>query len=228
MRRFDVLFLDFYGTVAGGDRLAVERTCRRVVDAFEVPMDAGAFAVLWGQRFFEAIERSNHENFRTLHACELASLRDTLFPFVGEVDPVPFVAEIEAYWSAPPIHADAKALLDELDVPVCCVSNADACPLDAAIALHGLRFDHVVSSESVRCYKPEAAIFESACVLMNVAPERVMHVGDSIHSDIGGARRAGITTTWIHRDDRIHDIGTATPDHTIRSLTELPDLLSTS
>lgn len=224
-RRYDALFLDFYGTVAGGDRLAVERACRKIVDTYELSLTASAFAVMWGARFFEAIERSNHDDFRTLHACELDSLRVTLRPMVGEIEPESFVEEIEAYWSTPPVHPDAIELLGSLDLPVCCVSNADTAPLEAAIARHGLRFDHVVSSESVRCYKPHAAIFEAACARVNARPDRVMHVGDSLHSDIGGAGRLGMTTTWVRRDDRIHDIGTASPDYTIRSLAELPDLL---
>jgi len=224
-RLYDALLIDFYGTISAGDRAAVERACRIVVETLQLPMTPAEFAVRWGERFFDAIERSNHHGFRTLYECELFSLRETLRPLVGEVAPEPFVAEIEAYWAAPEVHPDALEFLAAFDLPVCCVSNADTTPLTSAIALHGLRFDHLVTSERVGCYKPQAAIFQHACEALGVAPDRVMHVGDSLHSDIGGARRLGIATAWIHRDDRIHDIGTETPDHTIRSLTEIPDLL---
>lgn len=225
MKRYDALLIDFYGTVSAGDRAAVERACRMVVESFGLPMTAAEFAVRWGERFFQAIEDSNHDKFRTLYHCEVASLRETLLPWVGAVDPEPFVAEIESYWAAPDVHADAVSFLARVDLPVCCVSNADNGPLEAAIAMHKLRFDHVITSEAARCYKPDAGIFQVACERMGVNPTGVMHVGDSLHSDIGGAQRAGITATWIHRDDRIHDIGQGQPDHTIRSFEDLSDLI---
>jgi putative hydrolase of the HAD superfamily len=224
-RRFDALLIDFYGTISAGDRLAVERACRRIVETFGLGMTAPEFAVQWGERFFAAIESCNHHAFRTLHECELASLQDTLRPLVGEMDPVPFVAEIEAYWAAPPIHEDAIEFLRQVDLPICCVSNADNAPLFSAIERHGLRFDHVITSEAVRCYKPDAEIFRRAVERLGVDPVRTIHVGDSLHSDIGGASRLGITATWVCRDERIHDIGTSEPHHTIKNLSELPAVL---
>jgi 2-haloalkanoic acid dehalogenase type II len=141
------------------------------------------------------------------------------------MDPVPYVADIEAYWASPPVHPDAIEMLQRVNVPICCVSNADTAPLLSAIARVGVHFDHVVASEAVRCYKPDSAIFQNAVDRLGVQPSRAIHVGDSKHSDIGGAARLGITTAWICRDDRIHDIGVAEPHHTIRTLTELCDLL---
>ena len=224
-RKFDALLIDFYGTISAGDREAVECACRRVVADFELPFTSAEFAVRWGERFFDLIERSNHGDFRTLYECELRSLKDTLRPLVGEMDPVPYVADIEAYWAAPPVHPDAIEMLQRVNVPVCCVSNADTAPLLSAIARAGVRFDHVVASESVRCYKPDSAIFQNAIDLLQVAATRAIHVGDSKHSDIGGAAKLGITTAWICRDDRIHDIGVTEPHHTVRSLVEICDLL---
>ena len=95
----------------------------------------------------------------------------------------------------------------------------------AAIAKLDLRFDRVISSEQARHYKPHPEIFRQACELMKVDPTRVLHVGDSLHSDIEGAAKLGITTAWICREDRIHDIGTCKPDHTITSLSQLPPLI---
>jgi 2-haloacid dehalogenase/putative hydrolase of the HAD superfamily len=221
--RFDALMIDFYGTIAAGDRAAVEATCRTIVETLDLPISAPAFAILWGQRFFQTIDISNHDSFRTLYECELLSLRETLDHFGHEPDPAPFVQNLEDYWRDPPIHFDALELLEKLDIPVCCVSNADCDALGAAIARHGLRFDHVVCSETARCYKPESAIFQTALDRLGVEPHRVLHVGDSLHSDIGGAIRLGIKAAWICRDDRIHDVGCCTPWKQIATLSELQD-----
>ena len=205
--------------------MAVEKACRNIVETFGLAMTPEEFAVRWGERFFDAIECSNHDRFQSLYECELTSLSDTLEPLVGRIDPVPFVREIESYWAAPPIHPDAAEFLERLDLPVVCVSNADAAPLQAAICLHGLRFDHILSSETARCYKPDAGIFDQAIEWLGHDPGDIVHVGDSLHSDIAGAAKRGLATVWVCREDRIHDIGTARPDRTISTLLELSDLL---
>lgn len=222
--RFDAILVDFYGTISGGDREAVERACRRVVSTCGLPVSAPAFARIWGECFFRIIDQSNHADFRTLYECELDSLRETLASFGRNHDPVPFVAELEQYWTAPPIHEDAIRFLETVGMPLCCVSNADTAPLTAAIKGNGLVFDAVVTSEDARCYKPEAAIFERALARMGVKPDRALHVGDSLHSDIGGAAAIGITTVWVCREDRIHDIGTCQADFQVSSLRQLKDL----
>jgi 2-haloacid dehalogenase/putative hydrolase of the HAD superfamily len=226
--RFDALLIDFYGTIAAGDHAAVESACLAIVEACGLPLSAAELAIVWGERFFATIDASNHDSFRTLYECELISLRETLAGFGKYPDPKPFVQSLEDYWREPPIHEDALELLSELNragVPVCCVSNADCEALHAAISRHGLRFDHVVCSELARCYKPEEGIFRQALENLGLAAQRVIHVGDSLHSDIGGALKLGINAAWICREQRIHDIGQSTPWRTVSSLDELRPLL---
>ncbi len=225
-RPYDALFIDFYGTISAGDRVAVETACARIVTALDLPVTAGELAIIWGERFFAVIDSSNHDAFQTLQQCELDSLRDTLAGFGRDADPVPLVVDIERYWVDPPLHDDAAEFLSRLDLPVCCVSNADTRPLLAAIEKHGLRFDAVISSQAARCYKPDPGIFRMALNALGADPARVMHVGDSLHSDVAGAAKLGLKTTWLRREDRIHDIGTCKPDHTIATLADLPALLS--
>ncbi len=219
-RTFDALLIDFYGTISAGDRRVVESTCRRLVDSFSLPMTSQQLAVRWGKVFFATIDASNHDSFRTLHECEIVSLQETLTPLVGAFDPTPFVAEIEAYWADPPIHKDVVGFLENVDLSVCCVSNADTVPLQSAIQRHGIRFDATITSEAARCYKPDPGIFRYALDQLGVEADRAIHIGDSLHSDVRGAKNAGIATAWLCRADRIHDIGEATPDYEISTLSD--------
>jgi len=226
VRPFEGLLIDFYGTIAAGDRAAVEATCLRIVEVCGLSIAASDFAVIWGERYFATVGRSNHDAFQSLYQCELTSLCDTLADFGQYPDPAPFLIDLEEYWHNPPIHEDALEFLRAIDLPMCCVSNADTKPLLAAIHRHRLRFDAVISSEAVRCYKPDSAIFQHALHALGLSADRVLHVGDSLHSDIAGAADLGIAATWIRREDRIHDIGDQKPWHTITRLTELSDLLA--
>ncbi len=225
LKSVDAIFIDFYGTVSSGDREIVEQVCSRVVEDLDLPMSASEFAIEWGEHFFAMLDLSNRSGFRTLHECELVSLGLMFQSRDRQVDPAPYVADLEAYWAAPPLYDDALEFLAGASLPICCVSNADTAPLHQAIEKHGLKFDAVVSSEDAKCYKPGAGIFDRALDALNVSADRVVHVGDSLHSDIDGAQQRGIQAVWLNRQSRIHDIGIASPDHTISLLTELSELL---
>lgn len=222
---FEGVFLDLYGTITAGDRAAVHAACARLVADHSLPVSPGEFAVRWGERFFAMVDGANHEQFRTLRACEDASLAATVAQWGISLDPAPYVDMLESYWTAPPIHDDVRDALRRVPVPVCVVSNADTAGAMGALALHGLSFDHVVTSEEARCYKPHGAIFEFALRRTGWRRDRVIHVGDSLHSDIQGARDAGLRTGWMCREERIHDIGSAAADHTFANLHDLADML---
>ena len=91
----------------------------------------------------------------------------------------------------------------------------------------------VVVSEAVDARKPFPAIFEAVLAGLGVAPERVLHVGDSLRADVVGAARAGMRTAWITR--RVKDRAAALaahegppPDVEIADLAELESLLADS
>lgn len=226
MPRIDAIFIDFYGTLVTGDREAVERTCARVVDDHRLDRTAAQLAVEWGTNFFCTIERCNHDQFLTLFECECVSLRQTLAHLDGQLDPAIYARMLKDYWCDPPAAEGAIEALGELNRPVCIVSNADTEDVLMAMERRGIRADAVVTSEDARSYKPDRAIFEKALATMNVQPQRVLHVGDSLHSDIAGASQLGIHTCWVQYQDRILDVGTHPPDHQVNTLTDLPRLLA--
>jgi 2-haloalkanoic acid dehalogenase type II len=229
MTKLDGLFLDFYGTLVGGDREAVESVCRRIVERYSLPITPEQLGVDWGKGYFALSEVCNDGHFRTLHQIECDSLVDTMRPLVGhDIDPAPFVAGLTEWLRSPPVFEETHAVLDELrrrGIPVCLVSNADHNDLLLALAARGIQADHVVTSESARSYKPDATIFRRALAETGWSPERVMHVGDSLHSDVGGAKAAGLWAVWVCRSVRISDIGTAKPDHRIDNLAGLLELV---
>jgi FMN phosphatase YigB (HAD superfamily) len=82
-------------------------------------------------------------------------------------------------------------------------------------------FDHVIASAEARCEKPRPEIFAETCRRLGMAPDRVLHVGDTPTDDIEGATQAGIRAVLVCRD-------TVPPGFTgerISSLVEIPRLL---
>lgn len=81
-------------------------------------------------------------------------------------------------------------------------------------------FDGVVSSAVAGHAKPSPEIFRTALELVGAEPGEAIHVGDSISSDVDGARSAGVRPVLIAR------AGSPPEDvDAIESLAELPSLI---
>jgi len=87
-------------------------------------------------------------------------------------------------------------------------------------------FDGVVSgyfiSDEVGHIKPEKAFFESVLSALGAKPEECLMVGDSISSDIIGAKAAGISACWFNRFGAKSDIK---PDLEIEKIEDLLPVL---
>ena len=219
------LFLDFYGTITSGDRDTVESICQRVIDDHGLPLAAEAMGVQWGRHFFAMIERSNGEHFRTLLDCQRISLAQTLSQLGIDVPCDGYVEPFREYMRQPRLQPEVIDALRAVELPICLVSNADDDDLLAAMEHSGPRFDEVVTSQQVRCYKPEPDIFRHALARTGWRADRVLHAGDSLHSDVAGARAAGVRAVWVRRQRRISDVPRGEPDYTVGDLCELAALL---
>ena len=66
-------------------------------------------------------------------------------------------------------------------------------------------FEVVSISEAVGVAKPDVRIFESTLDQLSLTADEVVMVGDSLSSDIEGARRAKIRSVWLKRRPDSHD-----------------------
>ena len=91
----------------------------------------------------------------------------------------------------------------------------------------GPYFKNIFISEELGADKPSPAFFAAAfAAVPDFDPASALMVGDSLTSDIRGGRNAGIRTCWFNPQGKPARPDIA-PDHTIRALSELPDLLNT-
>jgi len=115
----------------------------------------------------------------------------------------------------------ALRALRERGLRLVVVSNWD-CSLPWWLERAGLAplLDGAVSSAAVGEAKPAAAVFAQGLRVAEAAPDRALHVGDSLAADVEGARGAGVRALLLVRDGEPPD-GVAA----IRSLAELPSLI---
>jgi len=87
-------------------------------------------------------------------------------------------------------------------------------------------FEVVVISGEVGIAKPGASAFDLAVNQLHVKRENVWHVGDSLTTDVAGAKAAGLTAVWLNRSGLVRREGDPEPDVEIRSLSNLITFLS--
>jgi putative hydrolase of the HAD superfamily len=124
--------------------------------------------------------------------------------------------------------AETLGALRERGLHLGVVSNIDRDQLAHMGELAGLDryFDSLLSSEEARSCKPDPAIFAEALSRADCEPEEALFVGDNLVQDIAGANRVGLRSVLIwNRDDTEPPAGEVVPDHVIRRIPEILDLL---
>ncbi|HEX5992270.1 MAG TPA: HAD family hydrolase [Thermomicrobiales bacterium] len=92
--------------------------------------------------------------------------------------------------------------------------------LEWTLESFGIRdaFDVVITSASAGFYKSRAELYVHAAELLGATPDRMVHVGDSFRFDVAGARRAGMGTVWLRRDQAESDDPSIRPDLVLTTL----------
>lgn len=228
MNTLDGLFMDFYGTLVGGVP-PIEAICGRAIDAYGLPLSPSQLCAAWGQGFFAGLDVSNNHKFRTMHRINCDALRECVQSLAGrDIDPEPFVTAIDEWLHSAPVFEETHEVLAELrrrGLRVWIVSNADHAHALKTLETQRIHVDGIVTSESARSYKPDAGIFRQGLEQTGWSPHRVMHVGDSLIHDVGGAQALGLRAVWRCRNALPGDLGGIRPDHRIDDLRGLLPLV---
>ena len=117
----------------------------------------------------------------------------------------------------------ARELLDDLHgrVALGWVTNGNTTPEDAGVAD---LFDVVLTPDRHGLKKPDRAVFEEAARQAGCGLAEILHVGDSLASDVAGAQAAGCRGVWYNPTGRTNE-REIVPDFEVRTLGEVLDLL---
>jgi putative hydrolase of the HAD superfamily len=225
----DAVLLDAAGTLIR-PHAPVGETYAAVAGRYGAALDAGRLARAFGEVFGEMpalafdwtsmaeLQRLEREWWHTL----VYRVIQRIGGRIGEFDAF-FEALYEHYargdaWECFP---EVPRVLDGLRARGCklaVVSNFDS-RLPGILQALGVRkrLDAVVYSSEAGCAKPDPAIFKRALAAIGVAPERAIHVGDRVRSDVGGAVAAGLEGVLIRRGNPL----AASSGQVLRSLDEL-------
>ena len=192
------VFIDYTGTIIQEKGEDIEKVIARIWknSKMETPQQVIEF---WWSRLKELAEKSYQENFRTEDEivdclldmlCQEANLQDNL----EELHQL-----CQRFWMYAPIFEDVKEFFEKCSLPIYVITNNGVAYVQECLRFHGLSAKAIVSGEMVRAYKPHRELFDKALEVSGCRAEEVIHIGDSIVSDVKGALGAEITPVLIDR-----------------------------
>lgn len=118
------------------------------------------------------------------------------------------------------LHPDVEPELDRLEADGAVVGAITNGNFPFARLPLARRFRFVVHAEQIGAPKPSPEPFLHAIDLVGGSPQRWVHAGDDLESDVIGAQRAGLKAVWVNRRGVPLPEGVR-PDAELRSLAGL-------
>ena len=108
-------------------------------------------------------------------------------------------------------------------------SNVDDDLFAATARRLEVQFDHVITAQQARAYKPSLRVFKLAQERIGVKPDQWLHVAQSVYHDVVPAKSLGVATVWVNRPSPRPGAGaakaaSAQPDLEVPNLKALADL----
>ena len=134
----------------------------------------------------------------------------------------------QAYLHLAP-HPDTTAALRRLKasgLPMAIASNGSHHSIEQVVSHSdmGWAFDHLISVETVKVFKPDNRVYSLAEQTMAIPRDRLLFVSSNSW-DPTGARHFGFPVCWVKRQGAVFDELGATPTREVRDLGEMSDWL---
>lgn len=213
---------DTYGTLF--DVASAAAGCRDVLGD-----DAAQLSALWRDKqlqysWLRAIQ-GRHADFRQVTGDAL----DFAMEALGRADPalrerlMRLYQTLDAYPEVP----DTLRRLRADGFVTAILSNGSPAMLAAAVGSAGIGdlLDAVLSVETVGVYKPDRRVYQLAVDRLGVAARHIAFMSSN-GWDAYAASAFGMRVVWCNRTGQPRERLPGAPDHEIRSLAELPALLS--
>lgn len=195
------VFIDYTGTIieeGGEDASQMLMRCYRNSDIGSI----GAMLDYWWKQIKRFEAESFGENFltqdeiveRTLERCRTEIHLKENFDEIHEL--------CRRFWMYAPAFPDAAEFFERCRLPIYIITNNGLPYVEESMRDKGLTPAGIICGESVRAYKPHRELFERALEISGCRADEVIHIGDSVESDVKGAISAGIRPVLLDREGK--------------------------
>lgn len=195
------VFLDYTGTIITQGGKDAEELIRRVCENSSMK-DPNAFLKYWWgmiKQYEESFEGANYITEdeivdKMLQRCE------------KEIHLQENLAELhtlcQRFWMYAPLYNDVKEFFEKCPYPTYIISNNGEEYIAEAMKANNISPTGIVTADMVHAYKPHPALFKKALEVSGYTVDEVVHIGDSVTSDVNGAKAVGIKPILLDRDGK--------------------------
>ncbi|MBQ9606012.1 MAG: HAD family hydrolase [Lachnospiraceae bacterium] len=210
------VFIDYTGTMVQEDEPYTRELLGYFLSHSDLKTPQEALKVVWGK--VKEIEAASHGDAFIKNDEKVDRILAYCAENHGLNGDMEYMHNVwRKIWVHAPLYDDVKPFFEKTKQPIYVISNDDMCYLEESMKLKELTPAGIVSAETVRACKPHEAIFKKALELADAKPDEVIHIGDSITSDVEAAKAVGITPVYISRSKDVRLEGVKV----IRSLDEM-------
>jgi len=193
--RFQALTFDCYGTMIDWEK-GIFSALRPILEAHGKTIDDFALLKLYSELELKA-EQGEFRKYREVLQSVVAGFGEQLGfkPSEEEIRSLP--GSLPQWPPFPDTVAALKRLQTRYKLAV--ISNIDDDLFAGSEPKLQAQFDHVITAEQARSYKPSLNNFSLALKQLGLAPDHVLHVGQSLYHDVTPAKSLGIATVWVNR-----------------------------
>ncbi|MFM0315318.1 haloacid dehalogenase type II [Paraburkholderia nemoris] len=225
-RRPTWLTFDCYGTLIQWDEGLLAAVQEILSHRGATEVEASRFIEVYDRHEHALEQTPPHRSFRDVSGQGLRLALEEFGLDGSEKDATVLTSRISAM---PPFPEVVSALgkLKAMGFSLCIVSNTDDDVIAGNVAQLGGHIDRVVTAQQAGAYKPAPRLFEYAHELLGVSKDDVVHICASPHLDHAAARDIGFRCVWIDRGTGRKLLPDYTPDATLKTLDEVPQLFAT-
>lgn len=193
--RFEALTFDCYGTLIDWET-GILQAIRPVLSVRGVRATDDEVLAHYA-RLEAEIEAGEYQPYREVLRGVMRGIGEAygFQPEEREQDRLP--DSIKRWQPFPDTLASLAALGERFRLAI--ISNVDEELFDATHVKLATEFDRVITAELCRSYKPHRRNFNTALALLDLPPDRVLHVAESLYHDVKPAKELGMTTVWVNR-----------------------------
>ncbi|MDP9469361.1 MAG: haloacid dehalogenase type II [Chloroflexota bacterium] len=220
MQRPIFVTFDCYNTLVEFQR-PIDQVTRQILGSHAGHIDVDDFLRAFADLRYQTIlgfYRPYHEVLRQSLAQTMRRFR---LPYQDE-DGATLVAAVPSFGPFPEVPAALERLRQRCKIVV--ISNTDDDIIAGNMRNIGVPFDHVITSEQARAYKPSPVIFRYALQTLGCDAGEILHVAQGFEYDIIPAHREGWAQVWINRYGKTGDPAYG-PYHELPDLSRLPELI---
>ncbi len=195
--QFEVVSFDCYGTLIDWES-GILPVLRQLLSSRKIDLSDDATLELFAE-FESEFEKSEHDYIKYREILqEIVQQFGKRFNFEPTETELKCLIESIKNWQPFPDTVAALAALKQ-KYKLAVISNLDDDLFADTVKHLKVELEWLITAEQVRSYKLSTRNFQIALATMEIAPEKLLQVAQSIYHDIVPAASMGISTVWVNR-----------------------------